>query len=335
VVNEIMSGEPQPKRSFVVVRDEAPDDPALNGAVVAIGNFDGVHRGHRAVIAAALARAKALGRPAAALTFEPHPRSFFGPNEPLFRLTDERAKLRLLAATGLSGAIVLRFDAALARLSAEDFITRVLVGRFAVAGVAIGFDFHFGLNRAGSPDYLAARGARLGFAVDVVPRYEDAGRPVRSGPIRAALAAGHIGDANQLLGYPWFVTGEVVPGDKRGRELGYPTANLRLAPECGLKHGIYAVRVGIGERRYDGVASFGRRPMFDTGSVLLEVFLFDFSEDLYGASLDVAFIDWIRPELKFDGVPALVRRMGEDARLARAALAHAPNAFPKLGRVEG
>jgi riboflavin kinase/FMN adenylyltransferase len=333
VVNEIMSGEPQPKRSFVVVRDEASDDPALNGAVVAIGNFDGVHRGHRAVIAAALARAKALGRPAAALTFEPHPRTFFRPNEPLFRLTDERAKLRLLAATGLSGAIVLRFDAALARLSAEDFITRVLVGRFAVAGVAIGFDFHFGLNRAGSPDYLAARGARLGFAVDVVPRYEDAGRPVRSGPIRAALAAGHIADANQLLGYPWFVTGKVVPGDKRGRELGYPTANVRLASECGLKHGIYAVRIGIGERRHDGVASFGRRPMFDTGSVLLEVFLFDFSEDLYGASLDVAFIDWIRPELKFDSVPALVRRMGEDARLARAALARAPGAFPKLGGV--
>jgi riboflavin kinase/FMN adenylyltransferase len=328
-----MSEEPQPKRSFVVVRGEAPDDPALNGAVVAIGNFDGVHRGHRAVIAAALARAKTLGRPAAALTFEPHPRSFFRPSELLFRLTDERAKLRLLAATGLSGAIVLPFDAALARLTAEDFIAQVLVGRFAVAGVAIGFDFHFGLNRAGSPEYLAARGARLGFAVDVVPRYEDAGRPVRSGPIRAALAAGHIADANQLLGYPWFVTGEVVHGDKRGRELGYPTANLRLAPECALKHGIYAVRVGIGERRYDGVASFGRRPMFDTGSVLLEVFLFDFSGDLYGATIDVAFIDWIRPELKFDSVQALVRRMGEDVRLARAALARVPGAFPVLGPV--
>ena len=329
-----MSEEPQPKRSFVVVRGEASDDPALNGAVVAIGNFDGVHRGHRAVIAAALARAKALDRPTAALTFEPHPRSFFRPNEPLFRLTDERAKLRLLAATGLDGAIVLPFDAALARLTAEDFIAQVLVGRFAVAGVAIGFDFHFGLNRAGSPEYLAARGARLGFAVDVVPRYEDAGRPVRSGPIRAALAAGHIADANQLLGYPWFVTGTVVHGDKRGRELGYPTANLRLAPECALKHGIYAVRVGIGERRYDGVASFGRRPMFDTGSVLLEVFLFDFSGDLYGATIDVAFIDWIRPELKFDSVQALVRRMGEDVRQARAALARVPSAFPRLGRVE-
>src|SRR5947207_15295507 len=147
-----MGEDPQPKRSFVVVRGEEPDDPALNGAVVAIGNFDGVHRGHRAVIAAARARANALGRPAGALTFEPHPRSFFRPSEPLFRLTDERAKLRLLAATGLDGAIVLRFDAALARVSAHDFVSRVLLEGFAVSGLAIGFDFHFGLNRAGTPD---------------------------------------------------------------------------------------------------------------------------------------------------------------------------------------
>ena len=330
-----MTEQPQPTEPFVVVRGEAPANHALDGAVVAIGNFDGVHRGHRAVIAAALARAKALGRKAAALTFEPHPRTFFRPEQPLFRLTDERAKLRLLAATGLNGAIVLRFDAALAGLSAQDFVARILVGRFAVAGVAIGFDFHFGLNRAGSPDYLAAQGAKLGFAVDVVPRFEDAGRPVRSGPIRAALAAGQVAQANELLGYPWFVSAEVVHGDKRGRELGYPTANLRLDPACGLKHGIYAVRVGVGERRYDGVASFGRRPMFDQGTVLLEVFLFDFSADLYGEVIDVAFIDWIRPELKFDSVEDLVRRMNEDARLARAALAAAPGAFPKLGRVAG
>ena len=318
-----------------VIRHPGPGSNHPRGSVLAMGNFDGLHRGHAALIGQVRDLARGESRPVAVLTFEPHPRSVFRPDEPLFRLTDERAKLRLLAATGLNGAIVLRFDAALARVTAEDFITRILVGRFAVAGVAIGFDFHFGLNRAGSPEYLAARGARLGFAVDVVPRYEDAGRPVRSGPIRAALAAGHIADANQLLGYPWFVTAQVVHGDKRGRDLGYPTANLRLAPECGLKYGIYAVRVGIGERRYDGVASFGRRPMFDTGSVLLEVFLFDFSDDLYGATLDVAFIDWIRPELTFDSVPALVRRMDEDTRRARAALARAPGAFPKLGVVAG
>jgi riboflavin kinase/FMN adenylyltransferase len=319
--------------SFVVHRGTGRPDPRLKGAVVAIGNFDGVHRGHRAVIAAALARAQALGRPAAALTFEPHPRSVFRPDEPLFRLTDERAKLRLLATTGLDGAIVLRFDAAQAGLSAQDFVSRILVGRFAVAGVAIGFDFHFGLNRAGSPDFLAAQGAKEGFAVDVVPRFEDAGRPVRSGPIRAALAAGRVAEASEILGYPWFVSAEVVHGDKRGRELGYPTANLRVDPACGLAHGIYAVRVGMGERRYDGVASFGRRPMFDQGTVLLEVFLFDFSGDLYGEVIDVAFIDWIRPELKLDSVEALVRRMDEDSRLARAALTRAGDAFPKLGHV--
>jgi riboflavin kinase / FMN adenylyltransferase len=330
-----MTDKLPPREPFVVVRGEAPADHALDGAVVVIGNFDGVHRGHRAVIAAVLARAKALGRAAAALTFEPHPRSFFRPDEPLFRLTDERAKLRLLAATGLGGAIVLRFDAALAGLSAQDFVERILVARFAVAGVAIGPDFHFGLNRAGSPDYLAAQGAKLGFAVDVVPRFEDAGRPVRSGPIRAALAAGRVAEANELLGYPWFVSAEVVHGDKRGRDFGYPTANLRLDPACGLKHGIYAVRAGVGGRRYDGVASFGRRPMFDQGTVLLEVFLFDFSGDLYGEVIDVAFIDWIRPELKFDSVEDLVRRMNEDARLARAALSAAPDAFPKLGQVSG
>jgi riboflavin kinase/FMN adenylyltransferase len=287
------------------------------------------------VIAAALARAKTLGRPAAALTFEPHPRAFFQPDAPLFRLTDERAKLRLLAATGLDGAIVLRFDAALARLSAEAFVTRILVQQLAVAGVAIGFDFHFGLNRAGSPDYLAAQGARLGFAVDIVPRFEDAGRPVRSGPIRAALAAGNIDEAHELLGYPWFVSAEVVHGDKRGRELGYPTANLRLDPSCGVRHGIYAVRVGLGDRRLDGVASFGRRPTFDDGAVLLEVFLFDFTGDLYGKIIDVAFVEWIRPELKFDSVAELVRRMDEDSRIARAALARMPDAFPQLGKVAG
>jgi len=330
-----MTDKLPPREPFVVVRGEAPADHALDGAVVAIGNFDGVHRGHRAVIAAVLARAKALVRAAAAFTFEPHPRSFFRPDEPLFRLTDERAKLQLLAATGLGGAIVLRFDAALAGLSAQDFVERILVARFAVAGVAIGPDFHFGLNRAGSPDYLAAQGAKLGFAVDVVPRFEDAGRPVRSGPIRAALAAGRVAEANELLGYPWFVSAEVVHGDKRGRDFGYPTANLRLDPACGLKHGIYAVRAGVGGHRYDGVASFGRRPMFDQGTVLLEVFLFDFSGDLYGEMIDVAFIDWIRPELKFDSVEDLVRRMNEDARLARAALATAPDAFPKLGQVSG
>ncbi len=322
-----------PTKNFRVVRDfalaGAPHE-ALVGAVVAIGNFDGVHRGHKAVITAAQKRAAVLGRPAAALTFEPHPRAFFNPAEPLFRLTDETAKLRLLAATGLDGAIVLTFGDALASLSAEDFVARILVERFAVRGAAIGFNFHFGANRSGSADFLAAEGAKRGFVVDVVPPLQDRGRPVSSQPIREALAAGRIDDAAELLGYPWFVSGTVIHGDKRGRELGFPTANLKPDAACGLRHGIYAVRVGLGGARYDGVASFGRRPMFDTGIVLLEIFLFDFSGDLYSATLDVALIAFIRDERVFASAKDLVRQMQEDSRLAREALSRAPNAFPPI-----
>jgi riboflavin kinase / FMN adenylyltransferase len=330
-----MNVQPQPREPFIVLRDAGVRDEALRSAVVAIGNFDGVHRGHRAVIAAAIKRSKALGRPAAALTFEPHPRRVFRPDEALFRLTDEHAKLRLLAGAGLDGAIVLPFNAELAGLSAQDFISRILVERLAVAGVAVGFDFHFGLNRAGSPSYLSAQGAELGLTVDIVPRFEHAGRVVRSGLIRAALSAGRIAEANDLLGYPWFVSAQVIHGDQRGRKLGYPTANMQLDPDCDLAHGIYAVRVGIEGRRWDGVASFGRRPMFDQGIVLLEVFLFDFSDDLYGKTIDVAFIDWIRPEQKFDTVNELVLRMDEDGRLARGSLARAQNAFPPLRELAG
>jgi riboflavin kinase / FMN adenylyltransferase len=317
------------ERSFELVRDFAPGE-ALRGVTVAIGNFDGVHRGHKAVIAAALARARTLGKPAAALTFEPHPRAFFNPDEPLFRLTPEAAKLRLLAATGLDGAIVLTFNAELAKLSAEDFVQRVLVDRFAVSGAAIGFNFHFGANRAGSPEFLHAQGQKHGFAVDIVPPLLDGGRPVSSGPIRAALAAGRLDDAAEFLGYPWFVSATVIHGDKRGRNLGFPTANLRLDPACALRHGIYAVRAAVAGRRYDGVASFGRRPMFDTGAVLLEIFLFDFSGDLYGATIDVAFIAWLRDEAVFASAKELVRQMEQDSRLAREALARAGNAFPPI-----
>ena len=316
-------------KSFLVVRDGEPAG-GLCGAVVAIGNFDGVHRGHRAVISAAMKRAKELGRPAAVMTFEPHPRAFFKPDEPLFRLTDEAAKLRLLASTGLDGAVVLTFDAALAKLTADEFVSQILVERFAVSGAVIGFNFHFGMNRAGSPDFLMAQGKKYGFAVDVVPRFEDNGRPVSSGPIRDALAAGKVRLAEEFLGYPWFITGAVIHGDKRGRELGFPTANIRLESACGLRHGIYAVRVSVGGRHYDAVANFGRRPMFDTGAVLLEVFLFDFSGDLYGSEIDVAFIEWIREERMFDGTAALIDQMKEDSRLAREALGKSGNAFPPI-----
>jgi riboflavin kinase / FMN adenylyltransferase len=323
--------------AFHVARGPGPEIDAgpLRGAVLAIGNFDGVHRGHRAVIAAAQKRAQALGRTTktAALTFTPHPRLFLRPQDTLVQLSSERDKLRLLAATGLDGAFVMTFDGALAGTSAEDFIARILVGRLGIGGAAIGFDFHFGKNRAGSPAFLAEQGAKLGFAVDIVPPLEDEGRPVSSGSIRTALAQGEVVEAAELLGAPWFASGAVIHGDKRGRELGFPTANVRLDPACGLKHGIYAVRVVVGGKRHDGVASFGVRPMFDNGGPLLEANLFDFAGDLYGQAIDVAFIGWIRPEQKFSTIEALKRAMDSDAAHARDALARARDAFPMLGEV--
>jgi riboflavin kinase / FMN adenylyltransferase len=318
---------------FIVIRDTTPPAEIPRGAVVAMGNFDGVHLGHRAVIEAALQMGRAHGRPALAVTFEPHPRSFFSPNSPQFRLTDEASKLRLLAGTGLAGAVVMTFDKARAGTSAQDFIHHDLIARLGICGIAVGYDFHFGKGRAGSPSLLVGEMPRLGIEVDVQAHVDIAERPVSSSAIRMALAEGQIADATEMLGGPWFVAAEVIHGEKRGRDLGFPTANMRLDKTCGLKHGIYAVRVGRGEKRFDGVASFGRRPTFDNGAPLLEVFLFDFEGDLYGATLDVAFIAFIREELKFDNVPALVAQMTDDSPRARAALAAAPGAFPKLGVV--
>src|SRR5215813_12947836 len=322
---------------FTVIRDNTPASAIPKGAVVAMGNFDGVHLGHRAVIGAALAMAKAHGVPALAVTFEPHPRSFFSPNTPQFRLTTETNKLRLLAGTGLSGAVVMTFDKVRAGTSAQDFIHHDLIERLGISGIAVGYDFHFGKGRVGSPSLLVKEAPRLGIEVDVQPHIDIDERPVSSSAIRDALSEGQIADATTMLGGPWFVTGEVIHGEKRGRELGYPTANIRLDNNCALKHGIYAVRVGRGQgqhqARIDGVASFGRRPTFDNGAPLLEIFLFDFKDDLYGERLDIAFIDFIRDEQKFDHVEALIRRMDEDSATARAQLAAAAGAFPKLAEI--
>jgi len=318
---------------FAVIRDSSPTAAIPRGMVVAMGNFDGVHLGHRAVIDAALQMGRSHGRPALAVTFEPHPRSFFSPNTPQFRLTDEIGKLRLLAGAGLAGAVVMTFDKRRAGTTAQDFIHHDLIERLGISGIAVGYDFHFGKGRVGSPSLLVAEAPRLGIEVDVQAHVDIAERPVSSSAIRMALAEGQIEDATAMLGGPWFVTGQVIHGDKRGRDLGYPTANIRLDKNCGLKHGIYAVRVGRGTQRFDGVASFGRRPTFDNGAPLLEIFLFDFEGDLYGNSLDVAFIAFIRDELKFDGVDTLIRQMDTDSTAARERLAAAPGAFPKLGIV--
>jgi riboflavin kinase/FMN adenylyltransferase len=316
---------------FTVIRDSDPPASTPKGMVVAMGNFDGVHLGHRAVIDAALRMGQAHGRPAFAVTFEPHPRRYFSPNTPQFRLTDEPAKLRLLAGTGLSGAVVMTFDKRRAETTAQDFIHHDLIARLGISGIAVGYDFHFGKGRVGSPGLLVSEGPRLGIEVDVQAHVDIAERPVSSSAIREALAEGQIEEATAMLGGPWFINGEVVHGEKRGRDLGFPTANIRLDRNCGLKHGIYAVRIGLGDQRFDAVASFGRRPTFDNGAPLLEIFLFDFKGDLYGRRLDVAFIAFLREELKFDSVEALIRQMNEDSRLARARLAAAPDAFPKLG----
>ena len=318
---------------FTVIRDTTPDAAIPRGAVVAMGNFDGVHLGHRAVIAAALRMGQAHGKPAFAVTFEPHPRSFFSPNSPQVRLSDEASKLRLLAGTGLSGAVVMAFDKNRAGTTAQDFIHQDLIQRLGISGIAVGYDFHFGKGRVGSPSLLVSEAPRLGIEVDVQAHVDIAERPVSSSAIRMALAEGQIDDATEMLGGPWFVTGEVIHGEKRGRDLGYPTANIRLDKTCGLKHGIYAVRVGRGSERFDAVASYGRRPTFDNGAPLLEVFIFDFKGDLYGSVLDIAFIGFIRDELKFDGIDALIRQMDDDSARARAVLAAAPDAFPRLGEI--
>ena len=319
--------------TFTVIRDDTPASGLPAGAVVAMGNFDGVHLGHRAVIGAALEMGLSHGRPAFAVTFEPHPRRYFSPHTPQFRLTDETAKLRLLAGTGLAGAVVMTFNKKRAETSAQDFIHHDLIERLGVSGIAVGYDFHFGKGRVGSPSLLVSEAPRLGIEVDVQPHVDIEERPVSSSAIRMALAEGQIADATAMLGGPWFITGEVIHGEKRGRDLGYPTANIRLDASCGLRHGIYAVRVGRGKARIDGVASFGRRPTFDNGAPLLEVFLFDFKGDLYGERLDVALIGFIREELKFSNIEDLVRRMDEDSAIARTQLAAAPEAFPKLGDI--
>jgi riboflavin kinase / FMN adenylyltransferase len=294
----------------------------LAGSTLAIGNFDGVHRGHQAVIEAAEALAK--GRPAVALTFEPHPRSLFRPEPPLFRLTPAPVKLRLLERAGLAAAVTLSFDREFAATTAESFLEDLVVKRLKAHAVAVGYDFHFGRERRGTPEFLVHHGRSLGLDIAIVAPLAEAGEPISSSAVRQALEQGDIARANRLLGHDWSVVGTVIHGDKRGRELGFPTANIRLDPGCGLAHGIYAVRMMVEGVTRDGVASFGRRPTFDNGPPLLEVFLFDFTGDLYGLEVEVFLVGWIRGEQKFDDLDALVARMRRDEAEAKALLAAEP-----------
>ncbi len=302
-------------------RGPLPVPPDLKGAVIAIGNFDGVHLGHRALLAAARAMAADGGRPMCALTFEPHPRSFFRPDTPVFRLTPAGMRASLMAGLGCQGVVELTFDAALAGLSAEAFIDDIIRGRLDASGVVVGSDFRFGRGRLGAVAMLGQRLGEHGVPTAGLAAVIDAGGvPISSSRIRDALAEGDVASANAMLGEPWSVRGKVVHGDKRGRLLGFPTANMIMPADNRLRHGIYAVRALIGGVWHDGVASFGRRPTFDDGAPRLETFVFDFSGDLYGQELDVAFVGWVRGEEKFANVEDLVVQMRLDTAKSRAIL---------------
>ncbi len=301
-----------------------PLPAGLEHPVLAIGNFDGVHLGHRAVLDEARRFADRLGRKLVVLTFEPHPRSFFKPGQPVFRLTPLDEKATALALAGVDATLALQFDAAVAGLSAESFIDDVLVKACGAAGVAVGHDFHFGKGRTGTTAMLQERLEAQGIACLIVPPHLLAGELVSSRAIRLSLGEGDVAGAAALLRRPWQVTATVEHGDKRGRELGFPTANLHLAPETGLRHGIYAVRATAGGKTFNAIASFGRRPTFDDGRPKLEVMLFDFAGDLYGKALTVEFVAWIRGEERFDSVDALVAQMNRDCVAARQLLEAAP-----------
>ncbi|WP_288430094.1 bifunctional riboflavin kinase/FAD synthetase [uncultured Agrobacterium sp.] len=295
----------------------------LKGGVVAIGNFDGVHRGHRAVLDRALELAKSRGVPALVLTFEPHPRTVFKPDAPVFRLTPAPLKARLLEAEGFQSVIEYPFDREFSQRSAEDFVKAVLVDWLGASGVVTGFDFHFGKGREGGPAFLMEAGSRHGFDVTLVDAFRDEGAEViSSSRIRQHLAEGDVVGAAGLLGYRYTVEAEVIGGQKLGRTLGYPTANMALPPETELKPGIYAVRFRRADGTlYDGVASFGYRPtVTENGAALLETYVFDFSGDLYGEVCSVSFFGHLRDELKFDGLEPLVAQIKRDDEEARALL---------------
>lgn len=298
------------------------DVPAsARGAVLAIGNFDGVHRGHQAVLGWAHELAKAQGKRAGAVVFEPHPREFFAPDQPFFRLTPLPVKLELLAALGLDQTFVIDFGAELAGLSAEAFATNVMAKRLGASHAVVGYDFTYGKGRTGNPSELKALGRKLGFGVDIVQPVTQDGVIFSSSQVREHLRRGEIGAAAEQLGYWWRVRGRVERGAGRGTGMGFPTVNLPLSPGQDVGHGIYAVRVEHGGRRYHAAGYIGVRPTFGEGQPVLEAYLLDFAGDLYGEEIEVEFIQWIRGDATFTGADALAAQMREDCGQARAILA--------------
>jgi riboflavin kinase/FMN adenylyltransferase len=296
-------------------------DP-FRGAIVALGNFDGFHLGHQAVVGTAIARARAEGRPALVATFDPHPVRHFRPDAPPFRLTTLDQRERLFAAAGADAMLVFAFDAALAGLDAPAFVEERLLDIVGAGGVVTGEDFTFGRHKSGNVAVLRALGAERGFSVDTIGPVEHGGAPVSSSRIRTALQSGHPREAAALLTRPFAVQGEVQGGARLGRTIGYPTANIDLGKYLRPAYGIYAVRGRLPDGRLlSGAANLGIRPMFEPPVELLEAYFFDFAEDLYGQTIEVELIEYLRPEAKFETLDALKAQMATDCARARAILA--------------
>lgn len=294
----------------------------LRGGIVALGNFDGFHKGHQAVVTRAVGRAEIEQRPVLVATFDPHPVRFFKPDLPPFRLTTLDQRERLFAAAGASAMIVFKFNADLASVTAPDFVTDYLVSRIGAAGVATGEDFTFGKGRGGDVELLKFLGRANRLSVEAVAPVTEDGEPVSSSRIREALEAGDCDTAARLLTRPFAIEGVVEHGDKRGRELGYPTANIALGPYLRPRFGVYAVRGRLEDGRLlDGVANLGTRPMFDPPRELLEPHFFDFEGDLYAQTVEVELISFLREELVFDDLDALRDQMAVDSAEARTRLA--------------
>ncbi|QPQ55010.1 bifunctional riboflavin kinase/FAD synthetase [Allosphingosinicella flava] len=293
----------------------------LHGGIVALGNFDGFHLGHQAVVGRAVERARAEGRPALVATFDPHPVRHFRPDTPPFRLTTLDQRQRLFAEAGADAMLVFHFDGELASVTAEDFVTDRLLARIGAAGVVTGEDFTFGKGRGGDTGVLRAMGEEHGFSVDTVAPVLNDGLAVSSSRIREALQVGDCETAARLLTRPFAIEAIVEHGDKRGRAIGYPTANMSLGKYLRPAFGIYAVRGRLPNgRSLDGAASLGIRPMFDPPKELLEPYFFDFSGNLYGQRVEVELISYLRPEAKFHDMDALIRQMDADCIEARRRL---------------
>ena len=305
-----------------IVRDWRDLPNALRGAAVAVGAFDGVHRGHQAVIAGAKAAAERLGAPLGVVSFDPHPRRWFQPEAAPFRLMTADQMAQALAPLGVDILYLLPFDGAMAGMSDADFAEKVLARGLGVRHAAVGFDFTFGKGRSGSPEALKTYGERLGFTVSVAERLDDAdGLKLSSSAVREALKAGDMDRAAAILGRPFALQGEVIHGDKRGRTIGVPTANINMGDYMRPAYGVYATRTRLLDGRViDGVANLGVRPMFEIETPLLEVWLFDFSEQLYGQTVETELVALLRGEMNFDSLDALKAQIDADAIAAHAAL---------------